>query len=63
MRIDECGVSSDDPARFEFADALEHGGRRQTDRPGDVRLGDPRVILKKIQDYAICFVDHSEIMS
>ena len=62
VRINKGGIAPYDPARFQLPYPLEDGGRGQPDNPGDVSLGDSGVLLKKIQDCAICFVDHSEIM-
>jgi hypothetical protein len=48
MRIKERRVPFDDPAAFELADPLEHGGRRQADRPRYLGLRNSGIYLKKI---------------
>src|SRR5688572_31633717 len=46
LRIEQCGVAGDQPARFQLADPLENRRRREAYGSGDIGLCLPGVTLK-----------------
>ncbi len=51
-------VAVDDPALLQLPNPLQHAGRGHAHLPGDLAVGNPRLLLKNLQDFVVDFVDH-----
>src|SRR5436190_8102535 len=56
--IDLCTIAGDDVSVFELADALDDGGRGQTNASAKLCVARSSILLEFLQYFAVNFVDH-----